>query len=95
MGKFTIGCEPVQITETCLIEKINRTFNINVTDKSKKRKYVYLRAIIAKRLRDKGLSLTYIGNELDKDHTTIIHYLKLYENSKQYPDFKKLINKII
>ena len=51
-------------------------------ESGRKRENVYKRAFVAKHLRTYGLSTTRIGEKLGKNHSTIIHYLSLYDMYK-------------
>ena len=77
-----------------LIELINQTLGVDIKKETRIREYVYARFIYAKIMRDKGFSLSYIGNTINKDHSTIIHALKQFELLKKYDDFKKMYNKV-
>ena len=57
----------------------------------RKRENVYKRAFVAKHLRTYGLTTARIGEKLDKDHATIIYYLKLYDIYKDDYLFLDLI----
>ena len=58
---------------------------------SRKRPDVYLRIIRAKQMRDQKYSLTEIGNQIGVDHSTIIYYLKRFDDLTMYGDFKELM----
>ena len=55
----------------------------SVHAKNRKRTSVEARMIYATLLRDVGYSLKFIGDTLKKDHTTIIHYLRLLQDLKE------------
>ena len=60
---------------------INNTFNIKIQDKTRRRDVVYPRAIYYKLASDfSGESLASIGRTVNKDHATVIHGLKLFNN---------------
>ena len=59
-----------------LITIVNTEFNLDLQKKCRKRPYVDARRVYTMIMRDRGYSLTAIGRTLDKDHATIIHYLK-------------------
>ena len=59
--------------------------------KSRKREYVYRRIIKAYTLFNKGYSLSEIGRLMDKHHTTIIYYIRRYDELVRYDDFKQLM----
>lgn len=54
---------------------INGVFSVNIMKKSREMKYVDARLIYAKILRDRGYTLKSIGKSINKDHTTVIHYM--------------------
>ena len=56
--------------------------------KSRKREVVYRRIYLYKYLQQmEGLTLTAIGKMFNKDHATVIHGLKTFDNVKLYEDF--------
>jgi hypothetical protein len=61
-------------------------YSLNVP--CRKREVVYKRMYLFKYLQQmEGLSLTAIGKLFNKDHATVIHGLRTYENVKVYDDF--------
>lgn len=58
----------------------------------------YSRAVFAKRMRQMGLSLTNIGQLINKDHSTVTYYLKLVDDALAYPrqfiEINRLWNKV-
>ena len=61
-------------------------YSLNVP--CRKREVVYKRMYLFKYLQQmEGMSLTAIGKLFDKDHATVIHGLKTYENVHTYEDF--------
>lgn len=54
---------------------IDKIFNINVMKNNRTRNIVDARLIYAKILRDRGHTYKSIGRSLNKDHTTILHYI--------------------
>lgn len=78
-----------------LINIINLFFDIDMTDKNRKRKYIIARMIYAKLLKEKGYTLVYIGKVIGKDHATIIHYLDIIDwDLKNDFDIREAFNKI-
>ena len=60
---------------------VNNTFNKRIQERTRRRDVVYPRAIYYKLAQDySGESLVKIGKAVDKDHATVIHGLKLFEN---------------
>jgi hypothetical protein len=79
-----------------IIEKIKQETGIDVTLKSRKREQVEMKTLASFLFREKGYSLTQIGKELNLNHATIIHHLKIYETVKYYnPKIQELENIII
>lgn len=81
-----------------LQEIVCRVFNIsNLSSTTRERKYVDARKVYSKILRERGWSLCKIARSIEKDHTTIIHYLKemkwLLIHDTQIIDFYFIIKK--
>jgi hypothetical protein len=56
--------------------------------KNRRRDLVYRRIYLFKYLKQmEGLSLVEIGKLFNRDHSTVIHGLKAFENAKLYDDF--------
>ena len=53
---------------------------VNIHAKSRKRTIVEARMVYSAILREAGYSLPFIADTLKKDHTTIIHYLRLVKD---------------
>ena len=70
------------------IQKVEDYIFLNVELKSRKREYVCMRFYLMTYLKRKTrLSLSAIGSMVgDKDHATVMHGLKAYENIKNYED---------
>jgi hypothetical protein len=78
-----------------IIEKIKQETGIDVTLKSRKREQVEMKTLASFLFRQKGYSLTQIGKELNLNHATIIHHLKIYPMIKHYnPKVEELENLI-
>ena len=67
-----------------IIERIKQESGIDVLLKSRRREQVEMKALASYLLREEGLSLCQIARELNLDHSTIIHHLKIYPSLKQY-----------
>ena len=67
-----------------IIEQIKQESGIDVTIKSRKREQVEMKALASFLYRQKGYSFTQIGKELNLNHATIIHHLKIYPIVKTY-----------
>lgn len=63
---------------------------LDLKSKSRKRELVYTRNILYKHLRNKGMSLTAIGKQFNRDHATVLFGLNQYERLINYDDFKEL-----
>jgi hypothetical protein len=69
--------------EVEIVRKIvEQVTGVNIFEKNRKRFVVEARAIYSTLLRDVGYSFPFIAETLGKDHTTIIHYMKLSSNLK-------------
>jgi len=66
----------------------------DLTSKSRKQDYIWNRSAVYNFLHLCNYSLTEIGRMLDKNHATVIHGLKLYDNNLMYSDFKYFIKPI-
>ena len=63
-----------------LREIIRLILNVDVKlDKSRRRETVNAKMVYSQILRNNNWTLKYIGRSIEKDHTTIIHYLKSME----------------
>lgn len=69
---------------------VNEIFLIDIDSKRRKRTIVDGRKVYSKILRDLGYSYQHIGNTLDKDHCSIIHYVK---NIDSLLEFDSVFNK--
>jgi len=82
-----------------IIQEIKKETGIDVTLKCRKRANVELKSLASYVLRKKGLSLQIIANELNLNHATIIHHLKIYNdfkrNNKELEVLEELLTGII
>jgi len=79
-----------------IVEKIKQETGIDVTLKSRKREQVEMKVLASFLLRQKGYSLIQIGKELNLNHATIIHHLKIYPSIKHYnPKIQEIENTLI
>lgn len=78
------------------IEKVTGISPRMLLDKTRKRPIVYARHIFCYHMRDKTtLSLTEIGTELGRDHTTVINSVRVYGDLYETDDaFFELSNRI-
>lgn len=56
----------------------------DIRSSSRKDDLCYIRALMAIILRQDGLTLAEIGYALNRDHTTVIHFLKNYRGQSKY-----------
>lgn len=82
-----------------IIQTVCKTWNRSLDDvcgKSRKQDVVYTRMTIAYFLRQyTKLSTTEIGNLINRDHTTIIHYLKACDSEFRFnKDFRNFAERI-
>ena len=67
-----------------LIKIVNEVFLVDLTLNNRKRETVDARKVYSKILRDKGYGYKFIGETINKDHATIIHYIKNIEHLLSY-----------
>lgn len=80
-----------------IIRNINKSLNIDIFQETRKREVVEGRVIFSKLMHLQNRhSLSKIGSFLNKDHCTIIHYLKVHDNlfatDKNYQKTFRLIS---
>jgi len=63
---------------------INLVFFVEIDDPTRKRRIVDARRAYSKILKDAGFSYQHIGYTLNKDHATIMHYVKSVDGLLQY-----------
>lgn len=63
---------------------VNEIFSVDIESKSRKRDLVDARKIYAKILREQGYGYEKIAKTINKDHATIIHYLKYIDHILSY-----------
>jgi len=71
--------------------KLGLTFE-EINNSSRQRVNVYKRVIIANYISGAypNLTLQEIGKLMNKNHATIIHYLRIYDNLCLYKDFRQM-----
>ena len=72
---------------------VNEIFSVDIESKSRNRDIVDARKIYAKILREQGYGYEKIAKTINKDHATIIHYLKYIDHILSYD--KDLMDKYI
>jgi hypothetical protein len=69
---------------------VNDVFFVDLLENNRKRKVVDARRVYSKILRDRGYTFESIGQTLNLNHATILHYIKTIENIIAYDfDFKE------
>lgn len=63
---------------------VNLIFFVDIEDPTRKRRIVDARRAYSKILKDAGFSYQHIGHTLNKDHATIIHYVKSVDGLLKY-----------
>ena len=76
------------IDEQLLSEVIDKH---DIMNPSRLRQHVWKRSALCRFLRKNGYTFGKIGQMINKDHATIIHAQKVYENNSIYDDFKACI----
>ena len=76
-----------------LLNEVISKYEVNT--KSRKRDKVYARFVISKYLKNKGWSLQKIGEELNRDHSSIVYALKQFDILKNEMDFKHIYSVIL
>jgi len=66
---------------------VSEVFCIDISENSRKRIVVDARKIYSKILREKGFSYEIIGASINRDHATVIHYIKTIDSILEYDKF--------
>lgn len=79
------------INKACLLWGVSRE---DVLGRSRKIPIPFARTMIAKTIREThGISLAEIGRILDRNHSSIIHYIKMYDSEYRYnQEFRNFAN---
>ena len=79
---------PKQQTNTKMLEVIRKAVetvtNCDVVDRTRQREYVQARSIFYRFARDNKQTLQAIGKFLKRDHATVMHSLKKFEQDVEY-----------
>jgi hypothetical protein len=67
-----------------LKEIVNNVFMLDLDAKNRKRGVIDARKIYSKILRDRGYGYELIGRSIEKDHTTVIHYMRSIDFTLKY-----------
>ena len=63
-----------------IMQRVNKTYNLTISRKTRGREYVYARAVYYKLARElTNYSLSQIGLLVYKDHASVLHGLKTFE----------------
>jgi chromosomal replication initiation ATPase DnaA len=66
-----------------------------ITNKRRKRNFVFARMIYAYFCEKQGATVTEIAEEIKHNHSTVIYYLKKFKEEKQFnPKFRRIANSI-
>ena len=79
----------MQIGQEELKKIVNDVFLVDIEIESRKRDVVDARKIYSKILRDSGYSYELIGKTINKNHATIMHYVKNIEHLMTYDQIIK------
>jgi hypothetical protein len=72
---------------------VNEVFMVDISSESRKTNYVDGRRVYATLMRELGFGYEYIGKTIDRDHSTIIHYVKTTSYLMEYDVmFKRMYN---
>jgi len=72
-------------TQKIVREIVEDYYKIDITNKTRRRLYVEARALYYKLLRENTrLSMEQIGKGMNKDHSTVVHFIKQINNWIQY-----------
>jgi hypothetical protein len=76
--------EKTDIEKDTLKEIVSGVFNVDISLKDRRRNSVDARRIYSKVLRERGYTFESIGDSLDRDHATIIHYISSVDTILAY-----------
>jgi len=66
---------------------VEKELELNLAYKTRKREYVFARAVYYRLCKEfTKCSLTAIGKEVNKDHATVIHGLKVFKSFQSFPN---------
>ncbi len=67
-----------------IIKLINQAFEVDIVSRTRKQEYVFGRMVYYKILRDLGYGYQPIGRTLSKDHSTVIHSVRAFDDITTY-----------
>ena len=81
-----------------MIDRIKELTGIDITDKTRKRNVVELKALYCYLMKQKGNTYTSIGKQIGLNHATIIHHYKEYpyirKNREDLKELEELLKKM-
>lgn len=76
--------EKMELEITQLKEIVSNVFAVDFSGSSRNRDLVDARRVFSKVLRDRGYTFEYIAKAIDRNHATVIHYMKSIESIIAY-----------
>ena len=86
---------PVFVDVKNAISEVMEISFTEITGDSRNRNIVFARMIYSHYCKQRGEAITSIADEMKHDHSTIIYYLKKFDDDYKYnPKFKEIVNRI-
>jgi len=80
---------------SALKKRIDKTYKVKLSSKSRKRKVVYLRIIFVNMvLKHTKFSYETTGSYIKRDHSSVSYYLNKYQDYLYYPDFVEYVERL-
>lgn len=76
--------EKMELEIAQLKEIVNNVFAVDLLETNRKRDLVDARTVYSKVLRDRGYTFETIAKSINRDHTTVIHYMKSIDSLITY-----------
>jgi hypothetical protein len=87
--------EPVFVELKQAISEVMGVSFYEIVNGSSKRNNVYARMIYAYFCKEAGATVTEIASEIRRNHSTVIYYLRKFEDEKNFnPKFREIVNAI-
>ena len=64
----------------------------HLTQRNRLRYFTERRQVVYNILREEGLTLKKIGNIMERDHATVLHNLRAYDNNIKYKEFRDFVD---
>jgi hypothetical protein len=95
-GKKIIYQEtPVFVALKQAISEVMGVSFYDIVSNSRERKNVYARMIYAYFSKEQRATITEISREVKRNHSTVIYYLRKFEDDKKFnPKFREIVNRI-